>query len=65
MLFRAPTQLLKMLAAVGDGCRSLPKVRALAMFRYLITPQRYCGHLFDEAAPDFHFARMDETLRRR
>ena len=63
MLFQAPVQLLRIAGSIGDVCRRIPKIRALALFRQLATPRRYCGHLFNKSVPDFPFTGFEDAIR--
>ncbi|MFQ5801325.1 MAG: NAD-dependent epimerase/dehydratase family protein [Candidatus Methylomirabilales bacterium] len=62
-LFRAPLPLLRTLGFIGGRCRNIPRLRGLGLFRHLITPQQYCGHLFNETMPGFPFVGLDEAIR--
>ena len=61
--FWAPLPLVRALGAVGVGLKHVPKLRWLGIFRHLLTPQRYCGHLFQETLPGFSYIGLDEALR--
>ena len=63
MLFRAPPPLLRAMGAIGARCRRVPGLKGLGLFPYLISPQRYCGHLFNESVPDFPFVGLDEAMQ--
>jgi nucleoside-diphosphate-sugar epimerase len=62
-LFWAPLPFLRVLGSIGVGLKHVPKLRWLGVFRYLLTPQRYCGHLFQETLPDFPFIGLNDALR--
>lgn len=62
-LFWAPLPVLRALGILGVGLKHVPKLRWLGIFRHLLTPQRYCSHLFQETLPDFKYIGLDEALR--
>ncbi|MFQ5803914.1 MAG: NAD-dependent epimerase/dehydratase family protein [Candidatus Methylomirabilales bacterium] len=62
-LFQAPLPFLRSLGLIGNRCRNIPKLRGLSLCQHLITPQQYCGHLFNETVPDFPFIDLDEAIR--
>ena len=63
MLFKAPLPLVRSLGYAGSTLfRGVPKLRWLGLLRYLMTPQRYCGHLFNERVPDFRFVALDDAV---
>lgn len=62
-LFQAPLPFLRTLGLIGNRCRNIPKLRGLALFRHLIIPQQYCGHLFEKTVPNFPFVDLEEAIR--
>jgi nucleoside-diphosphate-sugar epimerase len=63
-VFRLPLGVLKTLASIGVRFGEVPGLRKLALLKQLMTPQRYCRHLFDKTVPGFHFVSLDEALER-
>jgi len=61
-MFSAPAPILRLLGQVGARFRSVPVIRLLAVLEYLVTPQRYCDHLFRETLPEFMFVGLEQAL---
>ena len=61
--FQVPVPLLRAAAFTGVKFKQMPALRGLSLFRQLMIPQRYCGHLFDETVPDFSYVGFDEALQ--
>jgi nucleoside-diphosphate-sugar epimerase len=60
--FGVPGFAITLAAKAGRVLHAVPGVRGFASFGMLLTPRRYCGHLFSEAVPEFQFAGLGRAV---
>ncbi len=62
-LFRIPSFIFHLISSIGTNFTGAYLTRQLAFLQHLLIPQRYCGHLLEEALPDFRFTSFREALQ--